>query len=139
MALALLAIVVVVHRRAVDAAGIVFADVGSGGAMGVGGVLADLGAATALASLPIAIVAVPIVLGLAGWSAWRDPLASRLLAVVIALLAWSAASAVGTGTGTVLLAAPLSLAGLLFLPDGLRDLGRAALDRRRIVVRRVAR
>ena len=137
MALAALAVVVAVHRRAVDAAGIVFADAGSSGTTGVGGVLADLGAATALSPLPVAIAAVPIVLGLTGWSGWRDPLAPRLLAALLALLAWSAVSAVGTGA--VLLVAPLSLAGLLFLPDGVRDLARAALDRRRIVVRRVAR
>ena len=37
-----------------------------------------------------------------------------------------------------LLVAPVSLIGLIFVPDGLRDLLARALDRRRIVVRRVS-
>jgi len=38
-----------------------------------------------------------------------------------------------------LMVAPLSLIGLAFVPDALRDLFRQALDRRRITVTKVVR
>jgi hypothetical protein len=38
-----------------------------------------------------------------------------------------------------LMVAPVFLVGLVFVPDGLRDLFRPSLDRRRITVTRVAR
>lgn len=136
IALAVLALVVAVHRHAVDAAGIVFADAAADGA-GAGAVLIGLGRATALAMAPPAIAAVATMLGLAGWAGWRDPLGRRVPATMLAFVAAAVLSP--AGDGIVPLAAPLSLAGLLLLPDGLIDLGRAALDRRRIVVRRVAR
>jgi len=134
-ALAVLAVVVAVHRHAIDMSGIAFADTPADPAGSLGGMIADLGAATALASAPVSIAAASTVLGFAGWGAWRDPLAPRVLAVVLGFLA---VGLVSSGGGAPM-AAPLSLAGLLFLPDGVRDLGRAALDRRRIVVRRVPR
>jgi hypothetical protein len=134
IALAVFALVVLVHRHAIDAAGILFADAPREGPAGVGSTLAGLHAATALAALPVAIAAPATVLGIAGWSAWRDPLAPRVVAALLAFVALGILSP--AGAGAALLAAPLSLAGLLFLPDGLRDL---TLDTPRIVVRRVTR
>lgn len=82
-----------------------------------------------LALLPLPVAAAVAALAWAGWTAWRHPLAVRAAAVVVAfaLLGGPAAQ----------LAAPLLLLGLAFLPDGVRDLAAAALDRRRILVRRV--
>lgn len=136
LALIVLVAVLTVHRHTVELAGIVFADTDPAAA-GIAGVLAALAAATTLAMVPVAIAAMLVALGIAGWSAWRDPLAPRVLAVTLAFLAIGAVSA--TGSDAALFAAPLSLLGLVFLPDGLRDLVRAALDKRRIVVRRMPR
>lgn len=137
IALALLTLVIAIHRHAVETAGMVFADAAPASTAGIGGMLADLGAGTALVALPVALAAAFAVLALAGWSAWRDPLGLRVPTVSIAFLAVAALSP--AGGSVTMLAAPFSLAGLVFLPDGLRALASAALDRRRIVVRRVLR
>ncbi|MFA5989082.1 MAG: hypothetical protein WC803_05675 [Sphingomonas sp.] len=89
---------------------------------------------TALAALPLVLAAPLALLGLAGWAVWRDPLAVRTglvlggYGVLIALFCRADTPYWG------LMAAPLSLIGLIFVPDGLRDIAWAANNSRRIIV-----
>lgn len=95
--------------------------------------------ATALEVFPFAL-AVPIVVGaLLGWASWDDPAGGRMTATIVAYALLIAGFARLTNFYWGLIVAPVFLVGLMFLPEALRDLARAALDRRRIVVRRVAR
>ena len=94
-------------------------------------------ATTALALLPVPVGALLVGLALAGWAAWRDPLATRALATLLMYLLFL--SFVAGDGDAALLVAPFVLVGLAFAPDAIRDLARAALDRRRITVTRVAR
>jgi hypothetical protein len=94
-------------------------------------------ASTALTLLPLALAGPLVALALAGWTAWADPLATRATAT---LTAYAVLLAVAGRADTFywgLLSAPVLLIGLAFIPDGLRDLGAALLDRRRITVRRI--
>lgn len=96
-------------------------------------------ASTALSLLPLGIAAPLVGLAWFGWTAWRDPIATRVAAV---LAAYAALLAVAGRTDTFywgLMTAPLLLVGLAFVPDGVRDLLAGARDRRRITVRRVER
>jgi hypothetical protein len=78
-------------------------------------------------------------LALFGWAAWDDKLALRALAIICA-----SAAQIGL-FGRIdtfywgLMIAPMILVGLAFVPDGMRDLFAAAIDKRRIVVTRVVR
>ncbi len=96
-------------------------------------------AATALGALPDWLAPMVWALGLFGWTAWRDPAAERTVLVLAAYAALLSLVAQPDDLHWALVAAPLPLIGLIFVPDGLRDLFSAALDRRRITVRRVAR
>lgn len=93
--------------------------------------------ATGLQLLPAAAAALLVALALFGWASWRDPLALRAVAtfsayaMVISLFARLDTFYWG------LLIAPAFLAGLAFVPDGLRDLVARALDRRRVRVQRI--
>ncbi|URW74427.1 hypothetical protein M9980_07470 [Sphingomonas donggukensis] len=92
---------------------------------------------TAIQLLPTIVAAPLVAFALFGWSAWRDPLAERTLAV---LLGYGAAIAIFARADTfywALMAAPVFLAGLAFAPDALRDLWRALLDRPRVRVQRI--
>ncbi|MDP1026666.1 hypothetical protein Q5H91_05545 [Sphingomonas sp. KR1UV-12] len=135
--LATLAVVAVHARAATDAVGTMDATTGWASA----GPLAALDAlltTSGLRVLPSGVAAPLFAIALAGWCAWRDPLAVRAAATVIAclvLLAFLPGTAVTTGA----LVAPLVLLGLLPAIDGIRDLLRAALDSRRITVTRVVR
>lgn len=138
-ALAVLALVVTAHAHAV--AQVVGpldpASPGWSGLLGPGFVVRAWYASTALSLLPLALAAPPVALALAGWTAWNDPLGTRVAAT---LGAYAVLLAITGRLDTFywgLLAAPLLLIGLAFTPDGLRDLVTAALDRRRITVRRV--
>lgn len=94
---------------------------------------------TALQLFPLWFAAPLFVLALFGWAAWKDPAAARVTAT---LLAYGLALALFARPDTfywALMVAPLSLVGLLFVPEGLGDLARQALDRRRITVTRVTR
>ena len=94
---------------------------------------------TALQLFPLWFAAPLFVLALFGWAAWKDPVAARMAAI---LLAYGLALALFARPDTfywALMVAPLSLVGLLFVPEGLGDLVRQALDRRRITVTRVVR
>lgn len=94
---------------------------------------------TALQLFPMALGALLVTLSLFGWTAWRDPAAGRVAAT---LAAYGVALALFARPDTfywALMVAPLSLIGLAFVPDALRDLFRQALDRRRITVTKVSR
>ena len=77
--------------------------------------------------------------GLFGWTAWRDPTATRVAAVIAGYALLIAIGARSDNIYWVLMITPLLLVGLTFVPDGLRDLLDAARDTRRITVRRVVR
>ncbi len=94
---------------------------------------------TALTLAPLAIAAPLVALALFGWSACRDDFALRVLATLSGYALLIALSGRADTFYWALLVAPLLLPGLAFAPDALRDLARAALDRRRITVTRVTR
>ena len=106
------------------------------GMLGFGFYVKALVTATALTAAPLWLAAPLVALSLVGWAGWRDPLARRAL--------WMfAAYALLLGLfGRVdnfywgLIIAPAFLVGLAFVPDTLRDLIVAALDKRRITVTR---
>jgi hypothetical protein len=109
------------------------------GALGLGGFVSAAVSLTALAWLPLWLAAPIIGLATFGWATWRDPAAPRAL-VTIALTALLIAVIGREDTPHwALLVTPILLTGLVFVPDGLRDLVHAALDSRRITVRRIIR
>ena len=140
-ALAVLALVVAAHAHAV--AQVVSpadpASPGWAGLLGPGFVARTWAASTALSLLPPALAAPLVALALAGWTAWAAPVAARVAATSFAFAALLAVAGRLDTFYWGLLSAPLLLVGLAFVPDGLRDLWAAALDRRRITVRRVVR
>lgn len=141
LATAIFAVVVAFHAHAV-AAVMGLPDPGSPGwtaLLGPGFATRALSASTGLAALPPWLAALLAPLAVAGWAAWRDPLAVRAFATLAAYAVLLAVFARADDVRWALLIAPLSLVGLVFVPDALRDLGAAALDRRRITVRRIAR
>lgn len=109
------------------------------GLLGFGFFVKSLSLATALQLLPMAAAALLVGLALFGWAAWNDPLGLRVLATLIAYAALIGMFARSDTFYWALMVAPVFLAGLVFVPDGLRDLFRPSLDRRRITVTRVAR
>jgi len=109
------------------------------GLLGFGFFVKALSLATALQLLPMAAAALLVGLALFGWAAWNDPLGLRMF---VTLAAYAALIGIFARSDTfywALMVAPVFLAGLVFVPDGLRDLFRPTLDRRRITVTRVAR
>jgi hypothetical protein len=112
---------------------------GWNGLLGPGFFVSAIKASTALAILPL-LAAVPLVaLSLFGWAAWRDPAGLR---AGVTFAAYALVLSVFARPDTFywgLMIAPAFLVGLIFVPDGLRDLFRPSLDRRRITVTRVAR
>ncbi|TGX50400.1 hypothetical protein E5A73_18495 [Sphingomonas gei] len=112
---------------------------GWSGLLGFGFFVKSISLATALQLLPISAAALIVGLALFGWAAWDDPLGLRMLALLAAYAALIGIFARSDTFYWALMIAPVFLTGLLFVPDGLRDLFRANLDRRRITVTRVAR
>jgi hypothetical protein len=109
------------------------------GALGLGGLVSAAVSLTALGWLPLWLAAPIIGLATFGWATWRDPVAPRAL-MTIALTALLIAVVGREDTPHwALLVTPFLLTGLVFVPDGLRDLVHAALDSRRITVRRIIR
>ncbi|MCD2316992.1 hypothetical protein LQ954_12620 [Sphingomonas sp. IC-11] len=108
------------------------------GAAGFGFAIHAIVAATAWSLIPAAIGALVVTLSIAGWSAWRDPLATRALATIAAQLLLMSFLGASDKVHCAFLIAPIVPVGMVFLPDALRDLSRAALDRRRITVTRTA-
>lgn len=139
--LALLALVLALHAQAaariagpIDAAAVV-----AHSQAGIGFAIWATAAMTALAPFPHAIAAPILVAGTFGWLGWRDPAGVRVALTLAASIAVTAAFADQDGAYWTLLAAPLSLAGLVFVPDMARDLATAILDRPRIRVQRIVR
>ena len=98
-----------------------------------------LAAATAATDLPGRPAALLMLLAIFGWTALADPLAERVAAILILHAAMLALTARIGQVEAAAIAAPLALAGLVFTVDGLRDLVLAAMDGRRITVKRVVR
>lgn len=140
-ATAVLAVVVALHAQAV--AGVVRPldqpSPGWAGMLGFGFAIKAMVLTTALALAPAAIGALLAALALVGWAAWRDPLATRVVATLAAYIVLLSLFGRTDTFYWALLIAPLVPIGLAFAPDAFRDLFRAALDRRRITVTRVAR
>lgn len=112
---------------------------GWAGFEGFGLFVKSLTLATALQLLPLWAGALLVGLALFGWASWDDPVAHRMLAI---LAAYAAVIGIFARLDTFywgLMVAPVFLVGLVFAPDGLRDLARLAFERRRITVTRVAR
>ena len=140
-ALAVLAVALIFHAEAV--ARVVRpldpSSPGWSGLLGFGFFVRTVSISTALSLAPLWIAAPLVGLSLFGWSAWHEPLALRGLALFAVY-----AAILGT-VGRVdtfywgLLVAPTILIGLAFAPDGVRDLAAAALDKRRITVKRMVR
>ncbi|MCW3849370.1 hypothetical protein OF829_19190 [Sphingomonas sp. LB-2] len=112
---------------------------GWAGLQGFGLFVKSMTLATGLQLFPLAAGALLVGLALFGWAAWDDPLALRMVTI---LAAYAAAIGLFARLDTFywgLMAAPVFLVGLVFVPDALRDLIRQSLDKRRITVTRVAR
>lgn len=107
---------------------------GWSGMLGPGFFIHSVRAATALMLAPGWLAAILVVLAVLGWAGWRDPLALRVLGVVLGYAAVISLFARADTFYWVLLVAPLVLVGLAFVPDGLRDLVRSARGTRRVVV-----
>ncbi|TXC70062.1 hypothetical protein FSB78_03170 [Sphingomonas ginsenosidivorax] len=107
--------------------------------LGVGLAVEAAASGTMLAFLPLWIAALLVGLALFGWAAWDDATGLRVLALAIAVGALLALFGRADTPHWALLVAPLVLPGLVFAIDGLRDLWGAALDSRRITVRRILR
>lgn len=140
-ALVVLGVVLGVHAHAVaQVVGPLDAESpGWGGLLGLGFAVRAIVLAGALQLLPLWLAAPLAVLALAGWTAWRSALTTRVLATLAAYLLILATIARGDNYYWALLVAPLSIVGLLLAVDGVRDLVAAALDSRRITVTRVVR
>lgn len=111
---------------------------GWAGLLGPGFALRSLVSATALSLLPAALAVLLAGLALAGWAAWRDALGLRVFAT---LTVYTVALALFARADTfywILMVVPLWLVGLVFLPDAVRDLAQAIIDRRRVRVQRVS-
>jgi hypothetical protein len=142
-ALALIVVVAVLSVHAHAVAEVVKPLDGTGvgwtGALSLSGFVSAAVSLTALGWLPLWLAAPIIGIATFGWATWRDPVAPRAL-VTIALTALLIAVVGREDTPHwALLVTPILLTGLVFVPDGLRDLVRAALDSRRITVRRIIR
>ncbi len=140
-ALSILAIVVAAHAHAWSLVARPDDPVGQGwsGMLGFGFFVKTITLLTALDAFPLWIGAPLVVLALFGWAVLPDAIGLRALAV---FGAYALLIALFCRTDTYywgLLVAPVILAGLAFVPDGLRDLATVALDRRRITVTRIAR
>lgn len=94
--------------------------------------------ATVLEVFPFILGAPVIALALFGWTVPMHPLALRMATVLAAYGLLIACLARLNNFYWGMMVAPVILVGLAFVPDGLRDLGRAALDRRRTTVTRTA-
>ena len=112
---------------------------GWAGMLGFGFFVKTMAISTALDLAPLWLAAPLVALALFGWSAWRDPVGIRALALFAAYAAILGLFGRSDTFYWGLLVAPTLLVGLAFVPDGLRDLIAAASDTRRITVKRVMR
>lgn len=135
-AIAVVALVLVLHAQAVAAftRPLDPASEGWGDLGGFGFFAKAVAASSALGLAPAPLAAALVVLALAGWAAWDDPLALRVLAV-LAVYALVIATLARTDTYYwAFLIAPLLPIGLAFVPDALASLWARILDRRRVTV-----
>lgn len=135
-ALAVLALVLLLHAQAVATFTRPFdpASEGWGDLGGFGFFAKAVAASSALGLAPAPLAAALVVLALAGWAAWDDPLALRVFAI---LVAYGLLIAVAARTDTyywAFLIAPVLPAGLAFVPDLIASLWERAIDRRRITI-----
>lgn len=135
-ALVVLALVLLLHAQAVATFTRPLDPVSEGwGDFGGFGFFAKaVAASSALGLAPVPLAAALVVLALAGWAAWDDPLALRVLAI---LATYGLVIATLARTDTyywAFLIAPLLPIGLAFLPDALASLWARILDRRRITI-----
>lgn len=110
---------------------------GWSGLNGFGFFVSAFARSTALAAIPLAVAAPLAALALFGWTVWRDALALR---AALVFAGYAVAIGLFARLDTfywALMVAPAFLVGLAFVPDGLRDLARAILDRRRVRVQRI--
>lgn len=140
-AIAAFAVVVALHAHAVGQ--VVHttdpASPGWSGMLGFGFFVKTMTLSTALNLAPAWLAALLVGLALFGWSVWNDALALRALTI---FAFYAALLGLFGRTDTFywgLMIAPTILIGLAFVPDGVRDLVAAALDRRRIIVTRLTR
>ncbi|MBB5710506.1 hypothetical protein [Sphingomonas xinjiangensis] len=110
-----------------------------GGWLGIGFFVQAVALSTVLQLLPLWVGALLAGLALFGWASWADPLATRALALLLGYGALIALFARPDQFYWALMVAPLFFVGLVFVPDGARDLVIRALDKRRITVTRVSR
>lgn len=141
VALACLAVALGFHFHAVSQVTSA-ADPASPGWTGLGGYgffAKTLVLSTALQLFPMALGVLLATLALFGWIGWKDQAALRVAGTLAAFGLVIALFARPDTFYWALMIAPLSLIGLAFAPDALRDLFRQALDRRRITVTKVTR
>lgn len=141
VAAAVLGVALLLHAHAVAAVvrPLDAASPGWAGQLGFGFFVRTMALSTALAIAPLWLAAPLFGLSLFGWLAWRDALGMRVLAL---LIAYGIVLALFGRLDTFywgLLVAPLSLVGIAFAIDGVRDLLGAAFDTRRITVTRLVR
>jgi hypothetical protein len=142
-ALGLFAVMLGVHAYAVTGitSALDPASPGWAGLQGFGLFVKSVTLATSLQLLPLWAGALLVGLSLFGWTSWDDPLGARMLAV---LAAYAVAISVFARLDTFywgLMVAPVFLLGLVFVPDGVRDLVRQSMGpaKTKITVTRVAR
>lgn len=99
------------------------------GLLGFGFFAKAVSMSTALALAPLWLAAPLVALALFGWASWRDPVALRAATTFAAYALLLGLFGRPDTFYWGLLAAPTILAGLAFLPDGLRDVLSAARRR----------
>jgi hypothetical protein len=109
------------------------------GFLGLGFFLSLASLSTALTLTWPWLASAILVVSALGWTAWRDPTASRAVATIGGYAVLIAVCARSDHVYWVLMVTPLLLLGLVFAVDGLRDLIVAAMDTRRITVTRIIR
>ncbi|MGL4314057.1 MAG: hypothetical protein ACRCSO_08705 [Sphingomonas sp.] len=93
---------------------------------------------TGLFVLPPVLGAALVGFAMIGWASWRDPLAVRVVAVIVVYALIVSLFCRPDTYYWSLMVAPVTLIGLVFAPDGLRDLWTSLRDRRRVIVTRTA-
>ena len=109
------------------------------GLLGFGYFIDSVKETTLLVLLPLWFDALVVALALFGWAAWNNPVGLRAIVTIAGYAALLGLLARENNIYWGLMIAPIVLLGLLFAPDGLRDLVTRALDRRRITVTRIER
>lgn len=140
-ALAVLGAALALHARA---AGLVGGPPGAGvppaGLMGgIPLFTAAIGQSGVLAMMPAWVGQSLAVLALAGWFAGPGPVAMRAALTFTVFALAVAVLGRADSVSWVLAIAPAYFVGLAFLPDAIRDAGRAILDRPRVRVHRITR